>query len=224
MNNEKRIAAMVFDFDGTLAELVLDFGVMKDRVADLAGRRLPERPSPNAVPVLEWVDMLAGRIAENNGDKDVFFAEAHDLIIDMEVEAARRGRLFPFARPLLSDLAGRGLRLGVVTRNCRRAVDTVFPDAASYVPVMLSREETDRVKPDPSHLLHALGLLGVAPERALMVGDHPMDIATGRAAGALTAGVASGRVSRDGLAEAGPDHVADNAEALVAALLREGAL
>jgi histidinol phosphatase-like enzyme len=39
---------------------------------------------------------------------------------------------------------------------------------------------TRRVKPHPEHLLTALKLLDVPPERAIMVGDHPMDITLGK--------------------------------------------
>jgi phosphoglycolate phosphatase len=46
-----------------------------------------------------------------------------------------------------------------------------------------------RVKPDPEHLLAAAAALGVAPERALMVGDHVMDVRAGRAAGMGTVGL-----------------------------------
>jgi phosphoglycolate phosphatase len=48
-----------------------------------------------------------------------------------------------------------------------------------------------------------------------MVGDHPTDLAAGLAAGCLAVGVASGRVTRDDLAQAGAAFVLDNASTLL---------
>ena len=81
--------------------------------------------------------------------------------------------------------------------------------------LVLTRDEAAYVKPDPRHLLDALAVLGAAPERSLMVGDHPMDLATGKAAGTLTAGVASGRVSLADLQRAGADYLAEDIGELV---------
>ncbi len=41
-------------------------------------------------------------------------------------------------------------------------------------------------KPDPTSLRYLLGRAGIAPEEAVMVGDRPLDIQAGRAAGTKT--------------------------------------
>ena len=132
----------------------------------------------------------------------------------MELKAAAKGRLFAHTRPLLARLREHGLKLGVITRNCTPAVGQVFPDAAEHVDCVLPREAVARVKPDPEHLLAALARLSVEPGQSLMVGDHPMDIETGRRAGTLTAGVAGGNITLDGLRRAGPDFAAPDCAAL----------
>ncbi len=213
----QRFDAVVFDFDGALAELVLDFDAMKLRVAMLAGKYLETEPVPGAVPVLEWVERLAGDIGRlgGNGDGQAFRGAAHELIEGMEVAAASDRLLFPFTRPLLAALAERGIKTAIITRNCRRAVARIFPDASSYVGAVVAREDAVRVKPDPEHLLQALRAIGAAPSRSLMVGDHPMDIATGKAAGTMTGAVASGRVALEALRIAEPDFAAADAAALL---------
>jgi len=108
---------------------------------------------------------------------------------------------------------------GIITRNCRQAVLRVFPDAETVVGVVLTRDDAPHVKPDPRHLLAALDILGASPERSLMVGDHPMDVATGKAAGTLTAGVASGRIDLAELGRAAPDFLATSVATLLPMLL-----
>ena len=56
--------------------------------------------------------------------------------------------------------------------------------------MLLTRGDVPRVKPDPLHLLLAAERLGAAPSRTVMVGDHPMDVTAGRAAGMWTVGFA----------------------------------
>ena len=212
-------AAVVFDFDGTLAELILDFTAMKARLGRVAATFLADVPTPNGLPALEYARFLAETIGTESAQAaarfELFAARA---IMDQEIEAARAARLFPATRPALTALTQAGTRVGIITRNCRAAVEIVFPDAAAYAGVILARDDARHVKPDPRHLLDALQALGVRPEDALMVGDHPMDVATGQAAGTRTAALASGRTPLAELARHNPDYLADDIAALVAML------
>ncbi|GAB7080279.1 HAD family hydrolase [Megalodesulfovibrio paquesii] len=215
--------AVVFDFDGTLAELVIDFEDMRRRVAAVAAEFLLPAPVPGSTPVLEWIDTtrleIAGRCGHDAGVH--FFFQAHAAVTGLELEAALRGRLFQGTRPLLQQLRQAGTRLGIITRNCDAAVRQVFPDVNDWCEAFLPREGVRRVKPNPQHLLEALTLLQCNPAEALMVGDHPMDIATALRAGVQAAGVASGRVGMQALADAGAHVVAADAPALFAHLLPE---
>jgi len=218
--------AVVFDFDGALSELVLDFGDMKGRIGLLAKDFLGEARKPPELPALEWLDRLCEEIGRESGDGAParFRAQAMALIEDMEVAAASEGLLFPYTRRVLETLGKRGVKTAIITRNCRRAVAAVFPDALDHVGAVVAREDAVRVKPDPEHLFQALRLIGAKPERSLMVGDHPMDIATGKAAGTASAGVASGRTSREELARSGADFVANDAGELLGLLLEAKAI
>lgn len=209
------IGALVFDFDGTLAELNIDFAELGRQVRDLARRRGFAGPWPEGY-LLEQVEAVAARLG--NG----FSAEAQALIQAGELEAAGRGRLFAYTRPLLAAAAGRGLGVAIISRNCGPAIRRVFPDIASAVGAFLPREAVVRVKPDPAHALAALAALGVEPARAALIGDHPVDLATAHAAGCLAVGVATGRVDMAGLGQAGADLVLPDAAGLLEALAAAG--
>ena len=103
----------------------------------------------------------------------------------------------------------------MVTRNCREAVCAIYPAIEDHVDLLLARDGLIRVKPDPGHLLAALERLNVIPGKTFMVGDHPMDIETGKAAGTLTAGVLTGLSSRESLQEAGCDMILERATQIV---------
>jgi phosphoglycolate phosphatase len=189
LNGRSLIQSIVFDFDGTLAELHIDFIEMRIRLESLASEYIPITWKAPLPPVLELLTMLTEKVAElRNGAAAEFQARASVLITGLEVEAAAKGCLFPFTRGLLEKLARRGIKSAIITRNCEKAVRMVFPDLDTYCTHLLSREHVERVKPHPDHLLKALRLIGSTPGAALMVGDHPLDIETGLRAGTLTAG------------------------------------
>lgn len=196
------IKALVFDFDGTLAIPTLDFATMRrEAVRAMAAHvAVPDRPN---LPTME----LLALIGTGTEAARAAHAAALGAVRQVEIEAARRSSLFPFVRPMLGRLRELGLVMGIVTRNCPEAVAAVFPDAKEHG-IVLTRDDVAHIKPDPRHLTDALALLRVAPENALMVGDHLMDIEVGKRAGTITAAVASGEHPREKLATAEPDYLA----------------
>lgn len=218
--------AVVFDFDGTLARLTLDFERMRQAVADL-GARYTSRPAPmDGIPILEWLHETAMNLRENgqNAKARQLLDQGDSLIREMEVEAAGKGELFSFTRPLLRSLREAGVDVAIITRNCSPALKAAFPDALDFTSCLLTRDDVRRVKPDPEHLKSALERLRCPSELALMVGDHPIDITTGHKAGVDSAGVSSGRVSQEQLAAAGACHLAEDCLALCKDLSLKGLL
>jgi len=213
------IESIVFDFDGTLAELHLDFAEMKRRLAVLAENYLDEEvPSP-ALPALEGLEILVERVRQrSDAAAEEFQGRANTLIVDMELESARRGCLFPFTRPIFNELRHKKIKAAIITRNCEKAVRLVFPDMDQYCSSFLARDHVPRVKPDPDHLLRALAIASASPAGALMVGDHPLDVQTGKRAGVLTAGVWSGSATQADLILSGPHWTARNCEELIRTL------
>jgi phosphoglycolate phosphatase len=214
-----RLKAIVFDFDGTLAELHLDFAEMKRQLGILAQEYFSDVLQPPQIPALEWLETLAVRLHQRDEAAAFEFEERASLLIkDLELKAAHRGSLFPFTRAILRELQQGGVKIAIITRNCEEAVRIVFPDLDRYCEGFLARDHVHRVKPDPDHLLQALEKIGASPETALMVGDHPLDMQTGQRAGVLTAGVWSGNASEQDLIRAGADLTARNCQELVMAL------
>ncbi|MDR3569237.1 MAG: HAD family hydrolase [Syntrophobacteraceae bacterium] len=212
-----KIDCFIFDFDGTLAEFRLDFAQMKQRLNSLASSYLAIPPPQPFLPALEWLAWLEARIGESGGRSEAFHVQAMAMISEMEVESAKCGALFRFTRPLLKMLKESGAKTAIITRNCEAAVRVVFPDLLDVCPAFFSRDQVISPKPDPAHVACALEFLRADPRTAIMIGDHPMDIKTGKAAGIFTAGVCSGSASRSELLAAGADWIARDCEELIKA-------
>ena len=212
--DRRAVKLVVFDFDGTLAELTIDFQAMRQDVAGLAARRGWDIDAMGKPYTLEAVEALAGL----HGIEGAAFArEANQVIEAREIASAREGRLFPGVRRALTDLRKVGLKTAVITRNCRAAVLTVFPDILDYCDRFIPRDDVVRTKPHPEHLEAVLTGLACAAGETILAGDHPMDIVTAHRVGAWGVGLPTGRMSKADLHEADFlfDSVADLAAFLV---------
>jgi phosphoglycolate phosphatase len=208
-----RLDAVMFDLDGTLVQLTIDFWQMRCQVYDLAESYGVEVGSKRRQ--LLALEFLADVVAELERQSPQLAArfeeEAKAAIEAIELEAALRADLFPGVPELLARLREHGLKLGIITRNCRAAASAVLASLEPLVDVILTRDDVSAVKPDPSHLQRALELVGVDGGRTMMVGDHPMDVITGKAAGAFTAGVLRPGETRERYAGVAPDLVLNSA-------------
>lgn len=206
----------MFDFDGTLAKLNIDFALMRASVLDLPlCRAVPEEVIGNLY-TLEMIE-AAGTWLDRRNPEDAarFLEEAYGVVETIEMEAARQGELFPRTRELFSELRRRSIKTGVVTRNCRKAVLQVFPDIDRYADATITRDDAQNVKPHPGHLYKAMQLLGGKAEESAMVGDHPMDILTAKNAGSCAIGVLTGSSTRESLTESGAELVLPDAYAII---------
>ena len=93
-----------------------------------------------------------------------------------------------------------------------RLVSKFFSDI-DFVAVEGNREGAP-FKPDPQIVTGILSRAGIAPERAVMIGDSGIDIRTAQAAGIDSIGVAWGFRFAEELYEAGAERVVSQVEEL----------
>ncbi len=203
---------ILFDFDGTLAQLNIDFLQMSRAVLDLMSDYCNVPDNIEESYVLEMIETGKELVSRSSpGEEHDFFNRAHMLIRHMETEVSKKGELFAGTREMMNELRHRHIKTGIVTRNCMAAVKQLFPDIDSHCDAVITREYTAKVKPHPGHLLAALDALEEDPRCAAMVGDHPMDITAGKNVGAYTIGVLTGHSGVIPLREAGADLIVEKA-------------
>ena len=197
------VRAVLFDLDGTLIHSPIDFAAMRAAVLDLV-RNAGFDPVPHSQR--DILTVLAA-IAPLTADPATFLLAADNALTAIELRACEEAVEADGAVETLAWLRGAGITVGIVTRNSRPAVARMLETVLLPYDVLLTRADTPRVKPDPLHLHLALEQLGATPERAVMIGDHPMDVQGGRAAGMRTLGVLAPGRPEDFFAVAAPDGV-----------------
>lgn len=114
---------------------------------------------------------------------------------------------FPGALAAVRELKERGVKLGIVTSKMRAGAQRGLKHCGfeGLFEVIVGADDVEQHKPHPAPVLLALEQLGASADGAVMVGDSPHDLASGRAAGALTAAVAWGPFPREQLLATAPD-------------------
>lgn len=214
------IKAVVFDFDGTLTPLTLDFDLLRREVEAIARSFVPDRTVEAFRDrfILEMIDDLARHIGEETGT--AFRHRALARLTDLELESARGKGLFPYVVDVLATLKGKGIKTSIITRTSAAIIREVFPGYGAFMSAIIAREHTNHFKPDPRHLCIAAEEMALPPKELLMVGDHPTDISAGRAAGALTAGVLTGRTDIQSFEAAGADFIVSDVRGIVPIIAR----
>ena len=196
--DRRRLRAVVFDWGGTLTPFhAID---LADLWAVAARILAPDRADDLTAALLAAEKESWERVTRQGG---MASATLHDLVhlaaerTGVAIEAALRERALeahleawtphtltdPEAEPLLHELRGRGIRLGLLSNThwprewherilARDGVRDLF-DVRVYT------SELRHTKPHAEAFRAVLGPLGVPAEEALMVGDRPFDDISG---------------------------------------------
>ncbi len=197
-----RPRAVLFDFDGTLADSYPAITASVNHVR--AEHGLPPLPEDE---VRRHVGrgpayLLERTVPGSNIAQDIAVYRAHHPSV------MRAGtRLLPGVAAMLTTLKQRGLRLAVCSnkpRHFTRDLLDYLGVLADFVAV-LGPEDVPRPKPAPDMLLAGLQRLNITSAEALYVGDMTVDIETARAAGVTVWIVPTGSDDRATLEAARPD-------------------
>ncbi len=188
-----RVECVLFDLDGTLVRTDIDFPLMKRTMISLAaewGFTSDKLADMDILAILDGASEFLTLLGK--ADQAALLRDrAMAALEEIELRHARRTREIPSARELVEELKNRQIGVGIVTRNCKKA-SRISLDMARIVPdVLVCRDDTVRHKPHPEPLQMALSKLGATAVHSVMVGDHIMDVQSGKAAGMKTVGFLS---------------------------------
>ena len=200
----KSLKAVLFDFDGTLA----------DSYAAITA-------SVNHVRATHQLPPLAEAEVRRHVGRGPAYLLGHtvpgaDVAVDWPRYRAHHPsvlesgtHLLPGATEAVTALKALGLILGVCSNKPRAFTRQllVYLKLAGQFDLVLGPEDVAQPKPAPDMLLAALSRLGQSAEQVLYIGDMTVDIETARAAGINVWVVPTGSDERGRLEAARPDRL-----------------
>lgn len=189
-----RIAAVLFDLDGTLVDTAPDFTAVLHQLCADQGIS-----PPNDTAILATVSSgaralveLAFQVAPGARGFDTLL---QTLLNQYMTQLQNSGSvLFPGMDELLNELERKDILWGIVTNKPERFSVVLLQQLAldKRCAVLICPDHVSQSKPHPEPLLLACERLGLAPQNTVYIGDHPRDIEAGKAAGMPTIAAAYG--------------------------------
>jgi 2-phosphoglycolate phosphatase len=174
--------AVLFDFDGTLADTAPDLAATVNRMLLEQGHEaMPlERLRPFASAGARGLLHAAFGIKPDDSEYKAMREEFLDLYAE---RCCGETRLFPGVAELLAELRARDVRWGVVTNKATRFTERILAHLELKPDCVACGDTTPHLKPHPASCLHAAEQLKLAPQACWYLGDDLRDMKAARAAG-----------------------------------------
>ena len=225
-NHHRRIDAVLFDLDDTLLDwsqptltweehLRPKVNNIYDRLV-AAGHTLPDRDTffqrfqkqvrdtwdgarAAAWALPSFAEVITHCLA--GCEVDVTRVDADDLMRAFDWQPVPGIVPFEDAVHVLQELRGNGYRLGLITNSLfpmwMRDIELQAHNLLEYLDVRVASGDVGYLKPHPSVYEHTLKLMGTTPERAVFVGDRPVnDIAGANEVGMISVLIAPPHLDR----------------------------
>lgn len=202
------VKAVLTDMDGTFTKFNLDYMEMRRAALRLLEAEGLCRPSfSDQMSVYAMLKELRPTVSTHK------FNEIRDHIYEVveaiEIKSAKEVRLLPGAREALNELRQMKKKIVVVTNNGRLGTERTLErlQLAQMFDGVVTRDDSDQLKPDPEMVLKALNLAETSPGEAILVGDTTIDVKAARATSVTSVAVPTGPFSLARLVEEGPDFI-----------------
>ena len=211
-----RFPVVLFDLDGTLIDSgAMIVASMRHAATTVLGREIPDEELTAAVG---GPGLIAQMRALDEARADELVASTARTTSRCTPSSSRA----PGIEDVLRALRAEGRRLGIVTAKRHVTVRLAFDVLRSsrrFFDVVVGADDTERHKPHPDPILHALDRLDATPDEAAYVGDSPFDVRAAKAAGVAAIAVAWGGIhAPERLAREQPDALVHTAEELLGVL------
>lgn len=212
-----KIKAVVFDFDGVLADTALDLGASIQ-----AAQRHFGAPVMTTPEIISYVGFGAKHLVDHTvpiGDEEKMAEVLRWYKKYYAEHPCDETRLFPGIMEMLENYRRRGVKMSIVSNKPEAITCLIVKklQIESYFTRIIGPESVTKMKPDPEGLLLCgramFEELGMAfdPGACMMVGDSYTDIAAGKAAGfGRTCAVLYGYGARDKLLAEGADYCVEH--------------
>ena len=180
------IKAVVFDFDGTLANtLPICFYAFQQVFKEFDNRELSSDEIKSMFGPSE-TGIIRDNLLNPNKEQAIElyytkYKEKHTELVEFNQNMD----------DLLRFIKAKGMKLGIVTGKARRSLDISLQalNMEEWFDVSITGDDVINPKPNPEGVCRALSFLGVKNSETMFIGDSEADILAGKQADVFTIGV-----------------------------------
>jgi HAD superfamily hydrolase (TIGR01509 family) len=200
-------AAILFDIDGTLVDSVGAYFEVARIAAEPFGFVVTEEHIRYSLATGK--NFWKGLIPQDQRDADAILKELFTRAAAQWPQVLLEfGTLFNGVAQTLETLHCRGIRLGIVSGARPEVLELLRAEGIlEYFDTIILGSDVTRGKPDPEGICKGLSRLKVQPDKALYVGDAPIDIQASHAAGVRAVSVLTGAADSALLSAHEPDRL-----------------
>jgi len=181
---EKMFKGVLFDFDGTLVYLEVDWGEVRKQLAALAKRyKVSFSEASYSQSIREGYKSLL-KNPKTKKDGKIYLDESYGILKEAETAGVDKGRLVPGAREVLEWLAEAHIPVAILSNNDSSCVKKAFAKFGLPAPaVIVGRDTVSSPKPSTEGAELALKSMGLEPGECCLVGDSQPDLEVGKSLG-----------------------------------------
>ena len=204
----RKISLIVYDFDGTLVDTLFDIADSVNLTLSEIG--LPQLPRGTIRKYVgRGVERLMSQTLQGSFFTDI--PKAVSLFKKHYSEnLAHHTDFYPYGREILQHFKNKNQ--AICSNKPEGFIHRILEslNGLHYFDMVIGGDSMNSKKPNPEGLNFILQRLNISADEALLVGDSPVDIETGRRAGVYTCIVNFGLGFPDEIAAAHPDCLIDS--------------
>ncbi|UJG43544.1 MAG: HAD family hydrolase [Candidatus Heimdallarchaeum endolithica] len=167
---------IIFDLDGTLVQSNILYSEIKKELKDLLKGIISKELYEEFVSIPRSILEILSYISKN--DSSCFYSKkAWEIVENYEIKGYENATIHDDVLPTLKILKEKGATIAILTNNSRKLTDFAMKqfNLNKYVDFVVTRDDVERVKPDPEGIYKIMKKFNRSKEETLFIGDSWLD-------------------------------------------------
>jgi phosphoglycolate phosphatase len=213
------IRLCIFDLDGTTVNSLKSIAHFANETLKEFGLKTFEVDEYRHLAGGGAKKLIANLINENKADIALLDDMVSDWLSRYEKNAFYLTEPYEGINDMLKQLKDMGIKTAIVTNKSERVASSIikgaFGELGDLIDIAISEHPGMVLKPEPDELLNVGKIYGIPMSETMYIGDHGIDMQTGKNAGAYACGVTWGFHTKEHLLDEGADFIAETPNELI---------